>query len=54
MANLLCRSISVWGEGDADSWIRWARGDTDEPLLFDTQYQPKPAYWAVVSALAGK
>jgi endo-1,4-beta-xylanase len=54
MAVQLCRSISVWGVGDADSWIRWAMGQSDGPLLFDSQYQPKPAYWAVVAALDGR
>jgi endo-1,4-beta-xylanase len=50
----LCRSISVWGVGDPDSWVRWAMGQSDGPLLFDNQYQPKPAYWAVVAALDGR
>jgi endo-1,4-beta-xylanase len=50
----LCRSISVWGVGDPDSWIRWAMNQSDGPLLFDDHYEPKPAYWAVVAALDGK
>jgi endo-1,4-beta-xylanase len=54
MAVSLCRSISTWGVGDADSWIRWVMGQSDGPLLFDDHYQPKPAYWAVVAALEGK
>jgi endo-1,4-beta-xylanase len=53
MAVSLCRSISVWGVGDADSWVRWAMGVHDAPLLFDDQYNPKPAYWSVVAALDG-
>jgi endo-1,4-beta-xylanase len=51
MAVSLCRSISVWGVGDSDSWIRWAMGERDAPLLFDDEYNPKPAYWGVVAAL---
>jgi endo-1,4-beta-xylanase len=54
MAISLCRSISVWGVGDADSWIRWSMGEYDRPLLFDDNYEPKPAYWAVVAALDGR
>src|SRR5262245_23964264 len=53
MAVSLCRAISVWGVGDPDSWVRWAMGESDGPLLFDNQYKPKPAYWAVVAALGG-
>jgi endo-1,4-beta-xylanase len=54
MAISLCRSISVWGVGDADSWVRWSMREPDEPLLFDDHYNSKPAYWAVVAALGGK
>jgi endo-1,4-beta-xylanase len=54
MAISLCRSISVWGVGDPDSWVRWAMGQNDRPLLFDDNYEPKPAYWGVVGALDGR
>src|SRR5262249_49451656 len=42
MATPLCRSMSVWGVGDPDSWVRWQRGENDAPLLFDNNYEPKP------------
>ena len=49
-----CRSISVWGVGDVDSWYRWQLHMNDSPLLFDDHYGKKPAYRTVTAALAGR
>jgi len=41
--------VVFWGLSDDTSWLR-TQPDTrmDWPLLFDGQYQPKKAFWAVV------
>lgn len=44
--------VTLWGVTDADSWLNnWPiRGRTSYPLLFGRDYQPKPAFRAVVQA----
>ena len=46
--------ITFWGLTDAHSWINEAGEGPDYPLLFDENYQPKPAYWGVMDALLGR
>lgn len=46
-----CDTFIVWGIGDKDSWIPYFFPDYESPLLLDENYQPKPAYWAVLEAL---
>jgi len=42
--------VTFWGVHDGQSWLNNfpVRGRTNYPLLFDRQYQPKPAFYAVV------
>ncbi len=42
--------VTFWGVDDGQSWLSYwpIRGRTNYPLLFDRQYQPKPAYEAVI------
>jgi endo-1,4-beta-xylanase len=39
--------VTFWGVGDGDSWLN--RGRKNYPLLFDRNYQPKPAFNAVIA-----
>lgn len=45
--------VTLWGVADHNSWLNnWPmQGRTSYPLLFDRQYQPKPAYQAVLESL---
>ncbi len=44
-----CEAITFWGFTDAHTWLTG-----DQPLLFDGQYQPKPAFYGVLDALRGR
>lgn len=44
-----CEAVTFWGFTDAHSWI-----SGDAPLLFDGQYNPKPAYFGVLDAFRGR
>ncbi|HEX9067742.1 MAG TPA: endo-1,4-beta-xylanase [Ktedonobacterales bacterium] len=43
-----CKTFNVWGVSDRYSWIMSYMRHWDEPLLFDADFQPKPAYQAVL------
>jgi len=40
--------ITLWGIGDKDSYRNAKAANADSPLLFDRNYQPKPAYKAIL------
>ncbi len=48
--------VTFWGVNDGQSWLNnWpVRGRTNYPLLFDRNYQPKPAFEAVVKTVHEK
>jgi endo-1,4-beta-xylanase len=55
LASRNCRGVQVWGFTDRYSWIPgFSRGRNGVALLFDKDYNPKPAYNAVQAALQGK
>lgn len=55
-----CTGITLWGASDADSWLcteRWARlrgRGPHYPLAFDADLDPKPMYFGILDALAGR
>ena len=47
-----CPAVVCWGFTDSYSWVPGiSRGKYDHALLFDRDYQPKPAYEALCSLL---
>lgn len=48
-----CRAVVTWGVDDGSSWIPGTFQGYGAPLLFNADYQPKPAYWSVHDALGG-
>jgi endo-1,4-beta-xylanase len=48
-----CVGVTQWGIGDADSWIPGAFPGQGAATMFDQNYQPKPAFTAVQTALGG-
>jgi endo-1,4-beta-xylanase len=50
-----CSAFIVWGVSDKFTWLRdvsFFDNPTVQPLLFDDDYQPKPAYDALIAVLA--
>lgn len=50
-----CTAFVIWGVSDKFSWLRTVSffdNPTVKPLLFDEDYQPKPAYYALADLLA--
>jgi len=50
VAEPACDAVTFWGFTDAHSWVDSFFGP-DDPLLFDAQYRPKPAFFGVEDAL---
>ncbi len=46
-----CTAFIMWGFTDRHSWIPDATGHQDAPLIFDEEYRPKPAFFALVDVL---
>src|SRR6185503_10981836 len=48
-----CRGVVTWGFTDKYSWIPGFVSGFGDALLFDTNYQPKPAYTTIDQILGG-
>ena len=46
-----CEAFVMWGFTDRYTWIPSATGHADAPLIFDTHYQPKPAFTSMMQEL---
>jgi endo-1,4-beta-xylanase len=51
LASAACHMVVMWGFTDADSWVPATFNGYGQALIFDAQYSPKPAYWALHSLL---
>ena len=51
LAQPACRALQVWGIPDKYSWVPNVFPGQGAPLLFDDNYNAKPAYYAVQSEL---
>ena len=49
MSEPKCHGVTFWGFTDAHTWLTG-----DSPLLYDTQYAAKPAYFGTLDALSGR
>lgn len=49
-----CRMIVTWGVTDGSTWIPKAYPGWGEPLLFDSVYAAKPAYWSIHELLSAR
>lgn len=52
LQNPACTAFVTWGVSDRYSWIPSLTGKPDAPLLFDADFQPKPAYFTLLELLA--
>ena len=53
LANSDCTMFVMWGFTDKHSWIPSINPGSGAALIFDEQYQPKPAYRVLLAVLGG-
>jgi endo-1,4-beta-xylanase len=49
-----CKAVVTWGFTDKYSWVPGIFSGMGDALIFDTNYQPKPAYFALLDVLEPK
>jgi endo-1,4-beta-xylanase len=54
LENPRCKTFLVWGVQDTSSWVLPYHKGRGSPLLFNNDFSPKPAYFGVWEALAGR
>jgi endo-1,4-beta-xylanase len=58
MAVSNCKAVTTWGIDDSRTWLDFVSPFSflapHQPLLFDASLEPKPAYFAVRDAVAGR
>lgn len=54
LENSRCKTFLIWGVNDTTSWVQPYFKNRGAPLLFNDDYAPKPAYFGVWEALAGR
>ncbi|MFZ6029922.1 MAG: endo-1,4-beta-xylanase, partial [Chloroflexota bacterium] len=53
LAQPACKALQVWGIPDKYSWVPDVFPGQGDALIFDNNYQAKPAYYALQAALGG-
>jgi endo-1,4-beta-xylanase len=48
-----CVGVTQWAVGDPDSWVPGAFSGQGAATMYDNNYQPKPAFNSVITALGG-
>lgn len=49
-----CNTLITWGVHDAGTWLQNRYDVTTDPLLFDENFNPKPAYYAIRDLLENR
>jgi endo-1,4-beta-xylanase len=51
LANPACRTFMIWGFTDAHSWVPGTFSGTGEALIYNSNYQAKPAFTSLLETL---
>jgi endo-1,4-beta-xylanase len=54
LAQPACKALQTWGFTDRYSWVPYYFGGEGSALMFDENYNAKPAYFALQEALSAR